>query len=197
VRRWRPCNMRPVHDPPIKLMSTLSIRLALQQMCVQFLQSSYNPIMKLTKVLWVWVSVLCVWKVTKSTGQLNEREGNGTWWYLLSLGYEVFIELSILGHIYIFCRFFMEFSRHYQFHVDIIGETLTLSTLHYVLSLLGCHYENMKMQKRELTAKHSSQWYSSVLCLSVCMIVLIPLQVTLCHSGVQGTTGVCLVHGGV
>ena len=62
----------------------------------------------------------------------------------------------------------MEFSRHYQFRVDIIGETLTLSTLHYVLSLMGRHYENMKMQKRELTAKHSSQRYCSV-CLSVCV----------------------------
>ena len=45
--------MRPVCDPPLERMSTLSIRLALQQMCVQFLQCCYNPIMKLTKVLWV------------------------------------------------------------------------------------------------------------------------------------------------
>ena len=45
--------MRPVCDPPLERMSTLSIRLALQQMCVQFLQCCYNPIMKLTKVLLV------------------------------------------------------------------------------------------------------------------------------------------------
>lgn len=119
----------------------------------------------------------------------------------------------------------MEFSRHYQFRVDIIGETLSLSTLHYVLSLLGRHYENMKMQKRELTAKHSSQRYGVSLCLCICvclcifvcsvcvclcdivsvalfpclthMIVLTLLQVTLCHSGIQGVTGVCPVHGRV
>ena len=66
----------------------------------------------------------------------------------------------------------MEFSRHYQFRVNVIGETLTLPTFHYVLSLMCRHYENMKMQKRELTAKHSSQRYHSVASLAcVCMYV--------------------------
>lgn len=67
----------------------------------------------------------------------------------------------------------MEFSRHYQFRVDIIGETLTLSTLHYVLTLMNRHYENMKMQRRELTAKHSSQRYSSVCLSCVCLYLYV------------------------
>jgi len=50
--------MRPVRDPPVERMSTLSIRLALQQMCVQFLQCCYNPIMKLTKVCVVFCQEL-------------------------------------------------------------------------------------------------------------------------------------------
>ena len=56
----------------------------------------------------------------------------------------------------------MEFNRHHKFSLDVIGETFTLPTLHYILSSLNRHYENMKMQKRELTAKHSSQRYHNV-----------------------------------
>ena len=75
VRRRRPCNMQPVRNPPIERMSTLSIRLSLQQMCVQFLQCCYNPIMKLTKVLWVSIFIVCV---LKALGQFDEGESNGT-----------------------------------------------------------------------------------------------------------------------
>ena len=44
--------MHPVREPPLERISMLSIRLALQQMCEQFLLYCYNPIMKLTKVLY-------------------------------------------------------------------------------------------------------------------------------------------------
>lgn len=82
----------------------------------------------------------------------------------------------------------MEFSRHYQFRVDIIGETLTLSTLHYVLSLMSRHYENMKMQKREPTAKHSSQRSVCVCaCVSECLTVSVCVVCSL-----SGHPSVCM-----
>ena len=45
-------------------------------------------------------------------------------------------------------RFFMEFSRSHDFRVDIVGETLQLSTLHYVIQLMANYFESMVLEKK-------------------------------------------------
>ncbi len=50
---------------------------------------------------------------------------------------------------YLWClRFFMEFSRLHDFRVDIVGETLQLSTLHYIIQLLANYFESMVVEKK-------------------------------------------------
>lgn len=50
---------------------------------------------------------------------------------------------------YLWCvRFFMEFSRLHAFRVDIVGETLQLGTLHYIIQLMTNYYESMVVEKK-------------------------------------------------
>ena len=46
----KPKNRQPIKDQEVTRRSTLSIRLALKEFCVQFLESCYNPLMYAVKV---------------------------------------------------------------------------------------------------------------------------------------------------
>ncbi|XP_077993612.1 protein timeless homolog [Glandiceps talaboti] len=48
-------------------------------------------------------------------------------------------------------RFFTEFSRHYQFRVDVISETFSVQSFHYIENNLQSYYEMMLTDKKEIT----------------------------------------------
>ncbi|XP_070536276.1 protein timeless homolog [Ptychodera flava] len=48
-------------------------------------------------------------------------------------------------------RFFMEFSRHHSFRIDVISETFSVQSFHYIETNLQNYYEMMLTDKKEVT----------------------------------------------
>ncbi|KAK3745597.1 hypothetical protein QZH41_005839 [Actinostola sp. cb2023] len=49
-------------------------------------------------------------------------------------------------------KFFMEFTRHYSFRVDFVGETMSVSNFQYVLKIMMEYYENSMKDKQNAVA---------------------------------------------
>lgn len=125
----KPVSRRPVPDLPKKRLSTYSIRMALKEFCIQFLECCYNPILR----------------VVKDNIQHQRAMENDDTYYLWAV------------------RFFMQFSHRYDFRVEVVGETLTMQTVHYIIQLVGGRYENMMVEKNvTLARQHSARLHYAV-----------------------------------
>ncbi|XP_042223789.1 protein timeless homolog [Homarus americanus] len=47
-------------------------------------------------------------------------------------------------------KFFMEFNRHHQFKVELVSETLSVQTVHYIQTNLETYYETMTTDKKKI-----------------------------------------------
>ena len=126
---------RPAQDPPKERMSTYSVGVVLRDWSVQFLECCYNILMKVVRVTIMHHSDIYIYCVSLSLFSLFSLS--------LSLPLSLSLSLSLHSHMYtITCqenilhqramdndetyylwamRFFMEFSRHHHFRVDIVG----------------------------------------------------------------------------
>jgi timeless len=68
-------NRRPVCDPPGDRLSTFSIRLVLKNMCVQFLECCYNPLMKIVRVRLLFFAVGGEGREGKNRGERRKERG--------------------------------------------------------------------------------------------------------------------------
>ncbi|BFZ22565.1 hypothetical protein BsWGS_25604 [Bradybaena similaris] len=109
-------NRAPIKTDSTKRRSTLSMRLSLQEFCVQFLVNAYNPLMRAVKDA-----------LTRKTTQDNDET-----YYLWTM------------------RFFMQFCRLHCKRVDLVSETMSLPSFHYIYTQLCTYYENIRLEKGEV-----------------------------------------------
>ncbi|XP_064594960.1 protein timeless homolog [Liolophura sinensis] len=111
----QPKNRQAIKDVELVRRSTLSIRLALKDFCVQFLENCYNPLMRAVK---------------DSLVREHTQEHDETY-YMWAM------------------RFFMEFCRVHSGKVELVSETMSVPTFHYIYTNLLNYYEMIMTEKKE------------------------------------------------
>lgn len=144
VRRV-PKRKQMAQDSESQRRSALNVRLFLREFCIDFLENCYNRLMYLVKVndgihitetlsLSIWVGLSCV-LFSEQEGLIRERaQQHDETYYLWAL------------------TFFMAFNRGQNFRPDVVSETMSIRTFHFIEKNITNYYEMILTDKSDATS---------------------------------------------
>lgn len=142
-----PKRKQMAQDSESQRRSALNVRLLLREFCIDFLENCYNRLMYLVKVnkttsTSMKLKCLCLDEFSPSYTLFFEQEG------LIRERAQQHDETYYLWAI----TFFMAFNRGQNFRPDVVSETISIRTFHFIEKNITNYYEMMLTDRKDATS---------------------------------------------